>query len=376
MHKFNFLSIFLLFLSNGLFAQSISLRKVIGLPSIVQETSGVETSNPLYIWTHNDSGGEPELYKIDTFGNLIKTLKITNAKNSDWEDMTSDGQSYYIGDIGNNSNNRKDLKIYKITNPDAISGDTALAEIISFSYSNQTQFPPDNAHKNFDAEALMYFNNSLYIFTKNYTSPFTGYTYLYKLPSSPGQYVATLLDSFKTGNGYKEQWWVTAADMSPDNKKVALLSSDKIFVFTDFTRDSFFKGKVKTIDLGSFSQKEGFAFYTNTEFYITDEYYDILGGRNLYQGSIKNLYSAGFKDTNKAQNLLINYKKQFGEHVISLVDETKKVSVTLMDMNGKVVAKYLLDYTQPIVIIDAAAGYYNLLISDGKVRQELKILID
>lgn len=376
MHKFNFLSIFLLCLSNGLFAQSISLRKVVGLPSTVQETSGIETSNPLYVWTHNDSGGEPELYKIDTFGTILKTVFIKNAVNSDWEDITSDGQHYYIGDIGNNSNNRKDLKIYKIANPDAISGDTALAEIISFSYSNQTQFPPDNAHKNFDAEALMYFNNSLYIFSKNYTNPFSGFTYLYKIPSEPGQYVATLLDSFKTGNGMKEQWWVTAADISPDNKKVALLSSDKIFVFTDFTGDNFFKGKVKMIDLGSFSQKEAFAFYTNTEFYITDEYYDILGGRNLYQGSIKNLYTAGFRDTNKAQNLLINYKKQFGEHVISLPDETKKVGVILMDMNGKVVAKYQLDYTQPIVVIDVAAGYYNLLISDGKVRQELKILID
>ncbi|MFM9945839.1 MAG: hypothetical protein ACKVQB_11480 [Bacteroidia bacterium] len=372
--RFSFL-IFLL-ISSGLFAQSISLRKVTTLPSIVQETSGIETSNLLYIWTHNDSDSDPALYKIDTLGNLLKTVFFKNTTNVDWEDVTSDGQNYYIADIGNNDNTRKNLKIYKIPNPDNVTADSISAEIISFNYPNQTKFPPDNARLNFDAEALMYFNSSLYIFTKNRTSPFTGYTYLFKLPDEPGQHTATLLDSFKTGSGIKEQWWITAADMSPDLKKVALLSSDKIFVFTDFAGDNFFKGKVKTIDLGSFTQKEGLAFYTNTEFYITDEYFDLLGGRNLYQGSIKNLYSASFKDTNKFQNLLINYKKQFGEPTISLIDETKKVNVSVMDMNGKVVAIYQMDYTQPIAIIDVVAGYYTLLNTDGKVKQEMKILID
>ncbi len=376
MNPFKFIPFVFLFSSNGIFAQSISLRKVTTLPSIVQETSGIETANPLYVWTHNDSDGEPELYKIDTFGTLIKTIVIKNAQNTDWEDMTSDGNSYYIGDIGNNANSRKDLKIYKIPNPENIAGDTVEADIISFSYSNQNQFPPDNAHKNFDAEALIYFDSSLYIFSKNYTNPFTGYTYLYKVPSKPGQYVATLLDSFKTGTGYKEQWWVTAADMSPDAKKLVLLSSDKLFVFTDFTKDNFFKAKVKTVDLGSFTQKEAITFYSNTEFYITDEYFDILGGRNLYQGSIKDLYTANFKESLKPQNLLISYKRQFGEHVISLLDDTKKVAASIIDMNGREVKKYLLDTTQPIVIIDVPFGYYTLLVTDGKVKQEIPILIN
>ncbi len=372
--KFVYLSV--IFISHGLFAQSITLRKVAELPGLVQETSGIETSNPLYIWTHTDSGGEPALYKVDTFGVILKTIVIKNAKNTDWEDIANDGQHYYIGDFGNNANSRKDLKIYKITNPDNILGDTAEAEIINFYYPNQNQFPPDNAHKNFDAEALICIDSSLYIFSKNYTNPFTGYTYLYKVPSKPGQYEAILLDCFKTGIGYKEQWWITAADISPDNKKLVLLSSDKIFVFSDFTGDNFFKGKVKTIDLGSFTQKEAIVFYSNTEFYITDEYFDILGGRNLYQGSIKNLYTSNYIETPKSRNLLINYKHQFGEQVISLIDETRKVSVRVIDMNGREVKKYLLDATQPIAIIDVPFGYYTLLVSDGKWKQEILIFIN
>lgn len=376
MTQFKFFLFVFLFSNHCLFAQSISLRKVTTLPSIVQETSGIETSNSLYIWTHNDSGGEPALYKIDTFGNLLKTIFLKNTTNLDWEDVTSDGQNYYIADFGNNDNTRKNLKIYKIPNPDSIDTELFLPQVINFSYPNQSQFPPDNAHLNFDAEALICFNNSLYIFTKNRTNPFTGYTYLYKIPNEPGQYTAELLDSFKTGIGYKEQWWISAADISPDNKKLVLLSSDKIFVFTGFTGDNFFNGKVKTIDLGSFTQKEAIVFYSNTEFYITDEYFDILGGRNLYQGSIKNLYTANFKETQKPQNLLINYKRQFGENAISLIDETKKVSVKVIDLNGKEVKKYLLDTTQPFAIIDVPFGYYTLLVSDGKLKQEIRILVN
>ena len=45
-------------------------------------------------------------------------------------------------------------------------------------------------------------------------------------------------------------------------------------------------------------------------------------------------------------------------------------------MNGKEVKKYLLNATQPIIIIDVPFGYYTLLISDGKVKQELSILIN
>lgn len=376
MYSLKLVPLILLFISSSLFGQSITLRKITTLPSLVQETSGIETSDPYYIWTHNDGGGAPALYKIDTFGNILKTLTIKNAANSDWEDITSDGNHTYIGDFGNNDNTRKDLKIYKITNPDLLKGDTATAEIIRFYYPNQTGFPPDDAHKNFDAEALIYFENSLYMFSKNYTVPFSGYTYLYKIPAEPGNYAAILIDSFKTGIGYKEQWWITAADISPDGKKLALLSSDKMFVFSGFTGDDFFNGKVKTIDLGSFTQKEAIAFITNDEFYITDEYFSILGGRNLYLGNIKDIFSIGFTDTNKARNNLVIYKKQFGEHSISLIDETKKASATLIDMNGKIVEKYLLDYTQPIVIMDAAAGYYILSITDGYVKQELKIIID
>ncbi len=90
------------------------------LPDKVDETSGLIYLNG-YVWTFNDSGGEPEIYKIDNeSGKIIQTVRITNGENFDWEDITRDESFIYIGDFGNNWGTRKDLKIYKIAINDII----------------------------------------------------------------------------------------------------------------------------------------------------------------------------------------------------------------------------------------------------------------
>ena len=77
------------------------------------ETSGLEVYGENLI-THNDSGGEASLYYLSKKGEIKYKRKISSAKNKDWEDITRDDKYIYIADMGNNFNNRKDLKIYKI----------------------------------------------------------------------------------------------------------------------------------------------------------------------------------------------------------------------------------------------------------------------
>jgi hypothetical protein len=61
---------------------------------------------------------DDEIYEIDTLGNLIRTININSANNSDWEDITQDDlNNFYIGDFGNNNNDRTNLRIYKIPSP-------------------------------------------------------------------------------------------------------------------------------------------------------------------------------------------------------------------------------------------------------------------
>ena len=82
------------------------------LPDEVHETSGLFFHNGR-LWTHNDSGGKPILYGLDTTNfEVVQRLTLVNAKNKDWEDVCTDGENVYVGDFGNNKGKRKNLRIY------------------------------------------------------------------------------------------------------------------------------------------------------------------------------------------------------------------------------------------------------------------------
>ena len=108
-----YLIILSLFNFQNLFSQSLNESVINNLPSVLNESSGLERDDQGTFWSHNDSGGEPELYHFSESGTLLHTVKISNVENIDWEDITlaSNGRMF-IGDFGNNSNDREDLKIY------------------------------------------------------------------------------------------------------------------------------------------------------------------------------------------------------------------------------------------------------------------------
>lgn len=98
---------------------SVPLSVVVNaLPQAVNETSGLIYWNG-GLWTHNDSGNPPELYKLDTLsGQILQTIIISGVQNIDWEDIAQDETHIYIGDFGNNAGNRTDLKVLKISKTD------------------------------------------------------------------------------------------------------------------------------------------------------------------------------------------------------------------------------------------------------------------
>jgi hypothetical protein len=285
------------FVSCSLSAQTLPLVVKSTLPAILDETSGVEVNNRNSIWSHNDSGGKPELYNLDSTGTLLRTLAITNASNIDWEEMTQDEQgNFYIGDFGNNNNKRTDLKIYKIPNPSVIKGNTVEASVISFTYPDQPGFPPADSLKNFDMEAMFAINHHLYLFSKNRTRPYNGFTKLYRLPDEPGTYTAELLDSLYIP--WDTAYWVniTSADISPDGSRIALLNAKTIRVFSNFTGEHFFSGNMHTFTFEHMTQKEAVCFITSDELYITDEFNDPpTGGQHLYYADLRPYLTPGKK---------------------------------------------------------------------------------
>jgi len=257
-------------------------HKFVTIDAKLTEISGIEFDKRMNLWAINDGGDKPKLYQVNRDGNINKTITITNAKNIDWEDMTQDDFGhFFLGDFGNNENLRKWLTIYKIENPIDIKGNTTQAEIIKFNYPEHKSFPPKAEDKEFDVEAFIYYKKHLYLFTKNRTVPFNGITSLYKIGDHAANFDAEKISTFKTCTIAEKLCWITSAALSPSRKKLALLDSQRIWLFENWQGDDFFSGDVYRIDLGIVTQKEAITFYNEDYIVFTDEEFHGIG-RNAH----------------------------------------------------------------------------------------------
>ena len=240
------------------------------LPKEVSETSGVFFHNGR-LWTHNDSGGKPILYGIDTTTfKIAQRVTLANVKNKDWEDICSDGENVYIGDFGNNRGNRKDLKIFILpisSIPD--SGDATLeVDSINFSFGDQTEFDKRKVH-DFDCEAMFATDDNLYLFSKGWSS---GTTRLYRLSKKPGKQVAEVV------NGFDSQGLITGADYDRKNHILVLVGYVKtiwkpfMYLIFDFeengTRLSHRRFEMPQL---TGAQTEGICFFDDGRCYVTSE---------------------------------------------------------------------------------------------------------
>ncbi len=266
---------------------SNDLKELYSLPKKLKEVSGITyfaKNNLLY--TLEDSGNKNAIYALNSEGKLDKTITITNATNVDWEDITKDkNDNIYIGDFGNNDNERRDLCIYKV-NKNELNKDLAVAEYkVSFSYPEQTEFPPKKKELFYDVEGFFEHENYFYLFTKNRSKNFDGTAFIYKIPNASGTQKAIKIGEFKTCDNYNH-CVLTSATISPDGKKVVLLSHDKIVLLKDFKGDLFHKGTQTEIKLNHFSQKEAVVFKDNNTLLIADEKTNKVGG-NMYEFKLK-----------------------------------------------------------------------------------------
>ncbi len=250
---------------------------------MISESSGIVKSrrwDDVY-WTHNDSGDEARIFAINIKGELIKPPDVVNyrgiavkgAKNVDWEDIASDDAgNLVIAACGNNANRRRDLGIYIIKEPDPYNDmETEPAVKVTFYYPEQdfdTQFK-----KNFDCEAVFWYSGKHYLFTKHRSD---NYTVLYRLDSieQEKQNPVTLIERFNTGQQ------VTAADVSEDGRKFAILTYNSVWLFVPPKGDkpildkNFFKGDIFWLPVSA-KQCEAVCFDGN-RLVITNEQREIF----------------------------------------------------------------------------------------------------
>ena len=226
----------------------------------MKETSGL-TFLKDKLYTLNDGGNTNEIFEIDkNSGKILSKLK-TDFPNKDWEAMTSDGENFYIGDFGNNAGSRKDLAIYKADFQGNYSKN-------SFTYSAQDDFYTRYLSHNFDAEAMIFLNEKIHVFSKEWSSKNISH-YTIDLQSSENQSLV-ILESFYAGFVITD-----AAYFQGKLYVVGYTRKAKVYmmIFEKNSEGLFFSKPLKKYKLGSFlsvGQVEGIAV-NKDGIYISNE---------------------------------------------------------------------------------------------------------
>lgn len=242
--------------------EKLALRKykIATLSDSLKETSGL-TFLKDKLYTLNDGGNTNEIFEIDkNSGKILSKLKI-NFPNKDWEAITSDGKNFYIGDFGNNAGNRRDLAIYKIDFQGNYSKN-------SFNYSAQNDFSTRYLSHNYDAEAMIFLNEKIHIFSKEWSSKNISH-YTIDLQNSENQSLVSL-ESFHAGFVITD-----AAYFEGKIYVVGYTRKAKVYmmIFEENSEGLFFSKPLKKYKLGSFlsvGQVEGIAV-NKDGIYISNE---------------------------------------------------------------------------------------------------------
>jgi hypothetical protein len=236
----------------------------------IREMSGLVKSKRYedVYWVHNDSGDKARPFAIDGKGKVIYPdwmdvygeqpvegkeewggHAIEVAANIDWEDIAIDEDYIYVAEMGNNGNARRDLGVYVIPelNPREVSETRAL-KYLPIRFPDQKQFPAEQWH--YDIESVFVFKKKLYFISKHRQpgeiSKYEKGAVLYRLDTQ----FTDKFNVLKRVEGHDEITFATAADMSPDGKRLAVLSYHQLWIFEKPRRgDRFLSSTSYKLDL-------------------------------------------------------------------------------------------------------------------------------
>jgi hypothetical protein len=332
-------------------------EKVCDLPAIISESSGLVRTNKGTFWSHGDGGNAAELYEFDSTGNLLRTLKFSNATNIDWEDITRDDKgNLWLGDVGNNDSDRDNLVLYRVGNPDLHDSTRVHAGILKLTLEDQTVIPAPVGNRNFDIEGIASFKDSIILVTKNRASPSSGYAKIYWLPAITGQAVARLIDSIYTET-HIQLGRITGADYYAAGQLLVLTSLHQVFVMP-------FKGtKIdpKTIKRYRFpfhnNQFESIVMRSPSEVYLTAEKPSILCRAVLSDSSF--LYPLAAKEVGQLHVYVY-------QNTVYFTDASFSGEINLYDAAGRCVFSYIATEVQTVELPLLAQAVYILRVQNAK----------
>ena len=191
----------------------------------IRESSGIAASrtNPGVYWTHNDKGNAPTLYAIAEDGTLLGEYPVA-AANDDWEDVAADdGGNLYVGNIGNNKAKRDWLEVHRLPEPRVAAGPEAAAgpgPSLSPTKTWRLKFPG----RPFDCESLVVHGAHAYVVSKLFNGE-PASLYRFAL-DGPAEAVLEKVADLPVRSA------VTAADLSPQGRLLAVLAGDGLHLIT------------------------------------------------------------------------------------------------------------------------------------------------
>ena len=356
---------------------NISPLASLPLDEVLSETSGLIFWNN-NLWTHNDNL-DINIYMLDTlYGRIVQAYPLTGIENRDWEEISQDEEYVYIGDFGNNSGNRRDLRILKISKVSLISGSPVI-DSIKYSYSDQVDFTPAANDTDFDCEAFIVTEDSIYLFTKQWTS---NQTSLYSLPKNAGNYTAKLRSSLDV-NGL-----ITGATYLGSERIIALSGySNKLVPFVyllyDFSGSDFFGGNKRKIGiLLDFHQIEAITSPDGIKYFMSNESFSFFPITNTPQKiHLFNLSSF----LGNYLNLPIPVPDEENNFIISPVPAHDIINIkslagllpadySMINLSGRIVMTGRLTAEETIVSVSGLGpGLYILKIGEEK-RHSYKVI--
>ncbi len=219
------------------------------LDTRLSDLSGLAASRetPDTLWALDDGGNPPALYAIGPRGGVQARMRIAGVANTDWEDLAAFdlGRRHYllIADTGDNGGLRKTLQLHVVEEPRAGAGGTLSDATLRPAWSIAFRWP--DGPRDCEAVAVDAARGQVLLVSKRRRPP-----ELFVLPLRPqgaGLQVARRVgrlagfagpapEGLSPGDRLRNQ--VTAADIAPDGRSLAVLTYRSVRFYPRRSRQS------------------------------------------------------------------------------------------------------------------------------------------
>jgi hypothetical protein len=234
---------------------------------------------------------------------------------------------------------------------------------------------------NFDGEALIFANDSLHIFSKNWVDLKSKH---YRLSANAGREIATLQEELNV------EGLISDATISPETGNVALLGYKKSgllyscfsWLLSDYHGSHFFGGNKRLIELGSslsLGQTEGISFKSGNSGFFTSE--KVTNSLITIPSKLHSFNFNNYFGSVQASNLEVTIPSNriypnpcTNQLTIERNECVEAASFTITTMWGSMVAQGELSMEKNVINLNSLCRGSYFVCIEGNVKQVVKLI--